>query len=209
MKKSWMKGQWSFSAELYYRHLGNQLDYTGGVMEFLDGSYTLDGALQRGSGRNYGLNLMLSKTAGKFTGWVAFAAGRSLRTFDGETRPSDHERLVELNVVASYRVGPWDFGGSFICAGGTPFSEPQEYYMVGSQLVAVFNGQNNGRLEPYVRLDLSTRFHCSTASTFPFTMSWPGNRRCTAPSNAGAAWFSGTTSLCTWESALSHPFLIT
>ena len=25
--------------------------------------------------------------------------------------------------------------------------------------MAVFNGQNNGRLEPYVRLDLSTRFH--------------------------------------------------
>ena len=158
-EKSWMKGQWSFSAELYYRHLGNQLDYTGGVMEFLDGSYTLQGALQRGSGRNYGLNLMFSKPVGRFTGWVAFSAGRSLRSFAGETRPSDHERLVELNVVASYRVGQWDFGGSFICAGGTPFSEPQEYYLVGSQLVAVFNGQNNGRLEPYVRLDLNTRFH--------------------------------------------------
>lgn len=157
--KSWMNGKWSFSAELYYRRLGNQLDYTGGVMEFLDGSYTLQGALQRGSGRNFGINLMLYKGAGNLTGWVAFSAGRSLRSFEDGTWPSDHERLLELDLVASYKLGRWDFGGSLICAGGTPFTEPQEYYMVGSQLVAVFKGHNAGRLEPYVRLDMNTRYH--------------------------------------------------
>lgn len=158
-EKSWQGGAWSFNAELYYRHLGNQLDYTGGVMEFLDGSYTLQGTLQRGSGRNFGVNLMLYKGAGNLTGWVAFSAGRSLRTFDGSTWPSDHERLLEVDLVASYKLGRWDFGGSLICAGGTPFTEPKEYYMVGSQLVAVFKGHNAGRLEPYVRMDLNTRYH--------------------------------------------------
>ena len=128
-------------------------------MEFLDGSYTLQGALQRGSGRNFGINLMLYKGAGNLTGWVAFSAGRSLRSFEDGTWPSDHERLLELDLVASYKLGRWDFGGSLICAGGTPFTEPQEYYMVGSQLVAVFKGHNAGRLEPYVRLDMNTRYH--------------------------------------------------
>lgn len=150
---------WSFSAELYGRYLGNQLDYTGGIMEFLDGSYRLQDALQQGSGRNYGLNLMLHKSTGNLTGWIAFSAGRSLRTFNGKTWPSDHERLLELDLVASFRTGQWDFGGSFVCAGGTPFTEPLAYYMVGSQLVAAFKEHNAGRLEPYIRLDLNTRYH--------------------------------------------------
>jgi len=158
-EKDWHSGAWSFNAELYYRHLGNQLDYTGGIMEFLDGSYTLPGALQRGRGRTFGVNLMLYKGTGKLTGWLALSAGRSLRTFGEETWPSDHERLLEMDVVASYKLGRWDFGGSLICAGGTPFTEPKEYYMVGNQLVAVFKGHNAGRLEPYIRLDLNTRYH--------------------------------------------------
>ncbi len=153
------RGDARFSAELYWRYLDNQLEYNGGVLEFLDGSYSLDRALQKGSGRSYGLNLMLQKLTGRLTGWLSLSAGRSLRSFDGGTWPSNHERLVEFNAVATYSWRRWDFGGTFLAAGGTPFTETLEYYLLNGQLVGVFGEHNASRLKPYIRLDLNARLH--------------------------------------------------
>lgn len=152
-------GDARLSAELYCRRLGNQLEYTGGVMEFLQGTYSLDNSLASGSGLAYGVNLMAQKLTGRLTGWVGLAAGRSLREFDGKVYPSNHERLVEFNAVASYSLRRWDFGGSFLAAGGTPFTEAEEYYLYNGQLVGVFGEHNASRLRPYIRLDLNARLH--------------------------------------------------
>lgn len=153
------RGDARFSAELYWRHLENQLEYNGGIFEFLDGSYSLDRALKKGSGRSYGLNLMLQKLTGRLTGWLGLSAGRSLRTFDGSTWPSNHERILEFNAVATYSYRRWDFGGTFLAAGGTPFTEATEYYLLNGQMIGVFGEHNGSRLDPYVRLDLNARLH--------------------------------------------------
>ena len=152
-------GMWKLNAELYWRYLGNQLEYVGGLTELMNGSYRLEDALRRGTGRSYGLNLMLQKSAGALTGWAGLSLGRSLRSFGGGTWPSNHERLVELDLVASYEVGRWDLGATLIAAGGTPFTEVREYYLVGGQLVSVFGEHNGARLKPYIRADLSARWH--------------------------------------------------
>ena len=153
------RGDARLSAELYWRDLGNQMEYTGGVLEFLDGTYSLARSIETGKGRSYGLNLMLQKLTGRLTGWVGLSAGRSLRTFNGKTWPSNHERLVEFNAVASYSIRKWDFGGTFLAAGGTPFTEPLEYYLLNGQMVAVYAEHNNSRLQPYIRLDLNAKLH--------------------------------------------------
>lgn len=153
------RGDARISAELYWRYLENQLEYNGGVFEFLDGSYSLEKALKKGSGRSYGINLMLQKLTGRLTGWLGLSAGRSLRTFDGSTWPSNHERIVEFNAVATYSYRRWDFGGTFLAAGGTPFTEATEYYLLNGQMIGVFGKHNGSRLDPYVRLDLNARLH--------------------------------------------------
>ena len=154
-----LPGGYEINSELYYRYLGNQLEYVGGLHDMLDGSYSLERALQKGNGYAYGLNLLLRKTAGRLTGWAGLSAGRSMRTFDGGTWPSNHERLVEFDLVAAYKVGRWDLGGTVVAAGGTPFTKVREYYMLSHQIVSVMGPRNGARLDPYFRVDLNARLH--------------------------------------------------
>ncbi len=151
-------GDARFCAELYSRQLTGQVEYTGTLLDFLNGTYSLEDALILGDGHNFGLNLMLHKMTGRLTGWAAFSLGRSLRTFNGETWPSSHERLAEFKLVASYRAGRWDLGGTFLAAGGTPFTEADEFYLLNGQIIPVFGGHNAKRLDPYIRLDLDARY---------------------------------------------------
>ena len=152
-------GDACFCAELYGRSLSGQLEYTGTLLDFINGSYSLRDALEQGDGRNYGVNLMLHKMTGRLTGWAGFSLGRSLRTFDGDTWPSNHERLAEFNLVGSYKIGSWELGGTFLAAGGTPFTKAREFYLVNGRLVAVFGEHNAARLAPYIRLDLNARLN--------------------------------------------------
>ena len=159
-------GDVRFCAELYSRQLSGQIEYTGTLLDFLNGTYELDKALQQGDGHNFGLNLMLHKMTGRLTGWAAFSLGRSLRHFEGRTWPSNHERLAEFKLLASYRTGRWDLGGTFLAAGGTPFTEAEEFYLLNGQMVAVFGEHNSSRLAPYIRLDLDARYSFRSRGRF-------------------------------------------
>ena len=143
--------------ELYSRWLAGQVEYTGTLLDFINGTYSLEESLKQGDGHNFGLNLMLHKMTGLLTGWAGLSIGRSLRRFDGKTWPSNHERLAEFNLVASYKAGRWDFGGTFLAAGGTPFTEAREFYLFNGGIATVFGEHNAARLNPVFRLDLNAR----------------------------------------------------
>lgn len=152
----------ALSVGLYGKQLFNQVEYSGDLMDMFTDSYDLSSKLLHGSGYNFGLNLMLHKQSGKFTGWVSYSLGRALRRFDGlESQgwvPSNHERIHELNTVASYKYKKWDFSGTFIFASGLPFTAPKSYYISSGQLVADFGERNACRMRPYIRLDLSATY---------------------------------------------------
>lgn len=156
------RNMFALSVGLYGKQLFNQVEYSGDLMDMFTDSYDLSSKLLHGSGYNFGLNLMLHKQSGKFTGWVSYSLGRALRRFDGlESQgwvPSNHERIHELNAVASYKYKKWDFSGTFIFASGLPFTAPKSYYISSGQLVADFGERNACRMRPYIRLDLSATY---------------------------------------------------
>ncbi len=150
------RGMYSLSANAYAKSLDGQAEQRDIIFDIVDPSYSLADALLKGKGFNYGLNLMLSKNAGKFTGWLSYAWGRALRQFEGNAwSPSSHERLHELNLVGTMHCGEWDFGGTFIAASGAPYTPADYIYLESGVILAHFAGHNSGRLKPYVRLDLS------------------------------------------------------
>ena len=156
-------GGFAFSAETYYRKLYNQLEFFGNMMDLLTSSYDLSKMVQRGDGRAYGVNAMLHKRSGRLTGWVSYAYSRSLRTFDnpyyqGEY-PSNHERIHELDVVATYDLGRWDFGGTFMAASGTPYTRPDSFTVLGDRVFCFYGEHNGARLPAYYRLDLSVNWY--------------------------------------------------
>lgn len=154
-----LQDSFSLRADLYYKKLGNQVDYSGDIMDFFSSVYDLDSHLLKGDGWNYGLNLMLHKQAGRLTGWVSYSVGRALRRFmvNGHTGlyPANHERIHELNAVCCYAIGSWDLSGTFVYASGAPFTAPESYYLSAGQILTVFGEHNACRMRPYMRLDLS------------------------------------------------------
>ena len=95
------------SAEVYYKKLSHQHEYSGSILDFFTQVYHIENNMIHGKGYNYGLNLMLKKNRGKLSGWVSYAIGSSRRRFP-ELSPTEwfnltFDRLHDLSVVANYR----------------------------------------------------------------------------------------------------------
>ena len=167
-------GRYRLSAEAYCKWLGNQIEYKGNLMALANTAYDPESVLLTGKGRAYGVNLSLYKTAGALTGWVSYAWGRSLRQFDHPAYPGEYpagfERIHELDAVGSWHLGRWALGASFVAATGTPFTAPEQVYLLGHQLVASFGEHNGHRLAPYVRLDLSVSYFFRKGNGINFTL---------------------------------------
>ena len=161
-KGEFLNGALAVSTSAYYKQLYNQVEYYGDLLDLFTTVYELDSHLLKGRGWNYGINMMVHKQSGDFTGWVSYSLGRALRKFNHPDHtgiyPANHERIHELNIVGSYRLGKWDFAGTFVCASGTPFTAPDYYYLSSGQLITQYGDHNACRMRPYIRLDLSVTY---------------------------------------------------
>ena len=156
-------GGYSLNVEAYYKDLHHQVEYNGSFLDFISENYNLKDILLVGSGKNFGVNIMLNKRTGNLTGWLSYSFGRALRKFNTSvtkgTFPASHERIHELNVVATYRLNKkWNLGGTFVYASGTPFTAPKHFYVMNGQILSEFGEFNANRLKPYSRLDLSVNY---------------------------------------------------
>ena len=161
--RSLFDGRLRLSAEVYLKYLDHQVEYNGSMLNLLMTDYRLDEQLLRGKGRNYGVNLMLAKTAGWLTGWIGYNVGRAERKFDHENLTdwyaANHERIHELNAVAHAHIRKrWMLGATYVYASGTPYTAPEYVYLYSSYLISMYSPHNAYRLKPYSRLDISANY---------------------------------------------------
>lgn len=99
-------------------------------------------------GQSYGMELLLRKKVGRFTGWLSYTLSRSERRYSCGLRPSDYDQTHVLNLVAQVRL-PWNLmaGARFLLQTGRPVTmlQPPDY---------AATVRNNRRLPTYVQLDL-------------------------------------------------------
>ncbi len=156
-------GRYNLSVELYYKWLQHQQEYFGTFYDFVSTSYDIHDMLHHGKGRNYGINITLNKLSGKLSGWLSYSYGRSLRQFTDisskEWYPSNHERIHELNFVATQKLGKrWSVGLTGIFATGTPFTAPRNFHVLNGNIIAAYGEHNANRLTPYSRIDCSVNY---------------------------------------------------
>jgi hypothetical protein len=98
-------------------------------------------------GASYGGELMLRRTVGRFTGWLAYTLSKSERIFSCGLRPADFDQRHVLNFVLQVRL-PWKLiaGAHLYVATGRPYTTDP-----GDGTVPL---RNNSRLPTYVQLDL-------------------------------------------------------
>ncbi len=161
-KRELFNGKYEASIETYYKRLYNQIEHIGSPFDIINKRYSLDDMLIHGHGHNYGASIMLNKLTGKLTGWASYSFGRALRKYDiygDKWFPANHERIHEVNLVASYKIGKrFDIGGTFAYASGTPFTAVKYLYLINNNILTEFGEHNANRLKDYIRLDVSANY---------------------------------------------------
>jgi ferric enterobactin receptor len=154
---------WLFDMEGYYKQLYGLSEFS---LRFQRGPQRdLTNLFFSGNGIAKGVEFLVQKKQGNYTGWVSYTLGRVTYNFpeinDGLDFPALHDQRHELKIVQSYQANSeWNFSASFIFGSGKPFSEPEGKYSVelldGRTSSYVNIGPKNGsRLPFYHRLDIS------------------------------------------------------
>ncbi len=147
-----------FSFEVYYKRLYNQVDYKDHANMLFNP--LLEGELRFGDGWSYGMETMLRKSQGKFTGWISYAFSRSTKQIGDvngdKVFPASWDRPHNICINASYAGGKhWSFSSHWMYLSGSPFTSPVGFYYINGYSVPVYGDKNNDRYPAYHRLDLS------------------------------------------------------
>ncbi len=148
------------SAEIYYKKYSNLLDYIDGADILLN--ELLEADLLEGEGRAYGLELLLKKSKGKFTGWASYTLARSERKVEGINNstwyPSRFDQTHNLSLTSFYEANKrWTFSANFVVISGTPTTFPTNRFIQQGFLIPnnSLETRNNVRIPIYHRLDIS------------------------------------------------------
>lgn len=164
---------YEFSAEVYYKDMQNLIDYKPGAELIFNSS--IETELVYGDGKAYGLELLLKKTQGKFTGWLSYTLSRSLREFDdiddGKVFPSRQDRIHDLSVTAIYNFHPkWTASANFVFYTGDAVTFPSGKYEVDGKQVPYYTERNGYRFPSYHRMDVGVTW--MVKKTKKFESSW-------------------------------------
>lgn len=163
------KNKYKFSVEGYYKTLQNQVDYENGAETFSNPD--IEAELVFGKGRAYGLEFLLEKQKGKFTGWVSYTLAKSERQFDainnGEWFSARQDRTHDVSIVASYKIIPkLVVSASFVYSTGDAVTFPTGKYYVDGELVNLYSERNGSRMPDYHRMDLGITWTLKDSDKF-------------------------------------------
>jgi hypothetical protein len=149
--------KFQFSAETYYRWMQNQTDLKNGADIFANEH--IEGELLYGIGRAYGLELLLRKKQGKFTGWIGYTWSRTERLIDGINNnnwyPARQDITHDMSVVAMYDITKkWAVSASWVYNTGNAVTFPSGKYLINGNVQYYYTERNGYRMPDYHRLDI-------------------------------------------------------
>lgn len=152
------------SVEVFYKDFANLLDFKDGA-ELLFNE-TIETELLSGDGRAYGLELMIRKQKGDWTGWLGYTLSRTERKVpginDGAYYPSNYDKLHDLSLVVSYQLNPrWNLSANFAYMTGRPVTYPDARYVYDGITIPSYGNRNGSRTPAYHRLDLGANWDLS------------------------------------------------
>ncbi len=160
--------RFTLETELFYKTVQNRLDYIDGAD--LIANNTIETEILSGDLRAYGLEILLKKNLGKFTGWFAYTLSKAEQRVlgrtpiepginNGEWYNTAYDKLHDLSLTAQYNLNKkWDFGASFVYQTGRATTYPTGYYIYEGINVPVYTNRNQDNLPAYNHLDISATY---------------------------------------------------
>jgi outer membrane receptor for ferrienterochelin and colicin len=123
---------YKLNMDFYYKEFQDLLHYKEST-GFFDYSTNWEDKLTKGDGDSYGMELLLSKSGGKLTGWLGYTLAKSTNTFpelnDGKAFAARFDRRHSANLSLNYQFTErTDAGLMWQYGSGTPVTLPSEKY---------------------------------------------------------------------------------
>lgn len=154
-----------FDVEAYHKNLTGLSEYT---LRFAPsfGTINYEELFYEGDGYARGIEFLLQKKYGKYTGWFGYTLGEVMYDFpvySDDPFPASHDVTNEFKFVNSFKWRKWTFASTFVYATGKPYTEPLGGYQVtlidGSTADFISVGSKNGTRYPdYHRMDLAATY---------------------------------------------------
>ena len=166
--KNFKNNKYTLELETYYKTTDNRIDYVDGSS--LIGTNTIETEILNGEARAYGLEVLLRKNKGKFTGWFAYTLSKSeQRTLGGNAGGpginngnwynTPYDRTHDISLTGIYKWNEkWNFSANLVYQTGRPVTYPNGQYEYEGLSIASFSGRTEDRLPAYHRLDLSATY---------------------------------------------------
>ncbi|OYQ38064.1 hypothetical protein CHU92_06795 [Flavobacterium cyanobacteriorum] len=155
---------YEFSIESYFKRMKNQFDFIDGASPLLNN--TPETILLNGNARSYGIECMLQKNEGRFTGWISYTLSKSERRTpgvdggpginNGKYYATNYDKPHNLAITANYALSEkWSISANFIYQSGRPATYPVSKYTFNGISIPEYSDRNSQRLPGYHRLDVS------------------------------------------------------
>lgn len=162
--KSLVDNKYEISVEGYYKWMQNQFDFIDGASPLLNKSP--ETILLNGLARSYGLEFMIKKSEGRFTGWISYTVSKAERKTpgiyggrginNGQFYSTNYDKPHNLAITANYKLSEkWSFSINFIFQSGRPITYPESKYSFNGLSIPEYSERNAYRLPDYHRLDIS------------------------------------------------------
>jgi len=156
--KNLMGNRYEFTVETYYKGLQNQIDYKDGA-DVYNSNNAIETELLFGKGRAYGIEWLLKKNTGRFTGWISYTLSKTERLIDGinnnEWYNARQDRTHDIAIVAMYQLNKkWTLSANWVFYTGDAVTYPAGKYIVDDQTTYYYTQRNSYRMPNYHRLDL-------------------------------------------------------
>ncbi|MCM4161094.1 TonB-dependent receptor [Antarcticibacterium flavum] len=173
---------YSLEVEAFYKFIQNRLDYIDGAN--LIANNAIEQAILPGEARAYGLEILLKKNKGRFTGWLAYTLSRSEQQTPGRTPVetginngdwynTNFDKPHDLSITAGYELNDrWQLNTNFTYQTGLPVTFPTGQYRFENLNIPVYSPRNSNRLPDYHRLDISATYNPAKNARRNWQSSW-------------------------------------
>ncbi len=162
------------SIEVYYKDMKNQIEFKEFSQPYLNPE--IEEEFRFGKGRSYGLELLIEKPEGKWTGWISYTLSKSERkTNDIQEKGwylSPYDSPHDISIVSIYQVMPrLSLSVNWVYLSGKPVNSPVARWEYGNLILPYYPGRNNDRLPAYHRLDLGLEYKFKPKKRFQSSVS--------------------------------------
>lgn len=158
---------YELSVETYFKNLQNQIEFKSGADLILND--LVEGELVFGKGSAYGIEVLLKKNLGDFTGWIGYTLSKTEREFPdvdgGKVFPAKQDRTHDISVVGMYKLNEtWNLSFNWIYYTGNAITFPNGKYQFDGRTINYYTQRNGYRIPDYHRMDIGVTYNFGSSS---------------------------------------------